>query len=428
MRAAAVALAVGLAITLASATPGQAGPLGFGRPVRFAGPVPLDALPIQIGVSPAGSAAIGFGLFDADKPAGAQGELALTNPADRPSAARAVPHSRQVLDVGAFAGDWTVLAGTSAGGLPCCTKVQALVDSAHGFTAAQVLMHGLGGVILGRLVLAGSRQLATFASSTGVWVAQASRPGRFGAARRLSASGVSPQSLVAMAVHGGGTLAAWTQSPLTPGDTPSPPRIIVARGAAGRLPGPAHVLAALPAGTSTGALALAPNPWRPTLGWTQDTTSGDSQVVLADVATPQRPRTFQTPGEAASSLAGAADDAGDEVFAWETCDGVPSCQVNAVSRAAGGRFGVAHALGAIDAAGGPAVAVDRGGAAVIGWVSSGHVWVSRRVSATGHFRPAQQLPSADASDLRLAAAANGRTLAVWTEGSARTTLWASVAP
>ena len=337
-----------------------------------------------------------------------------------------MPHTRQVLDLAYLSGTLQLLGGTSGGGLACCTEVQTLSLDARGFSSPRPLMRQLAGVSAGRLLASGSGALALFAADSGVWAARAGRDAKFGPVRRLSSSGAGPQSLAAAAQHGGGALVAFTQTPFHSSDAPIPPTVMLSQGAGGTLPPRPRAAQSFPAGTVIGPLALAPNPFAPTLGWAQDnadaTGANSSQIVLAAVGAPLRTRSYAVPGEIESGLTGAADSSGDELFAWDSCDATPSCQVLAVSRGAHGHFGSARTLGAIDAA------------ASRPWRRS--PWDRRHRLGPGrpHRRHPAQLGTqrfsaaarlsgpGPASGLTLAAGPGGRVLAVWVAGSTRTTV------
>lgn len=399
--------------------------------MRLAGPVEFDVTPLQAAFGPGGQAAVGFGFVDPDRPGGATASVALIPGAGKPARARRVPHARQVLDVAYLGGTLQILSGTSGGGLACCTRIQTLALGTRGFSAPHSLIQGLAGVSTGQLLASGTGSLALFASSTGVWAARAGRDGRYGATHRLTAAGTSPQSLLAMTLHGGGPLVAFTEVPLQPASADPGPTVMVSRGHAAGLPPTPQPAQIFPAETDLGALALAANPSAPVLGWVADTGDGtganQSEVALATVgSSPMRPRTFTMPGQTESGLAGAADNSGDELFAWQSCDAVPVCHVLAVSRPRHGRFGSARPLSTIDAGTQPAVAVGANGAAAVAWVQGGRIYVTRRVSWNRRFStPVRLIGAGPASNLSLIAGPSGRLLAVWAAGTQRTTVWAS---
>ena len=406
------------------------GAASWSRAARLSSTVSLDATPAQIAFASDGQAAVSFGFVNPDAPSGARAALALLSSSGRPTKVRSVPHTRAVLDLAYLAGSLQLLGATSGGGMGCCTEVQTLSLDAQGFSQPRSLMRHLAGAGAGRLLASGSGALALFASDSGVWAARAGRDARFGAVRQLSSSGAGPQSLAAGAQHGGGALVAFTQTPFHSSDAPIPATVMLSQGAGGALPPRARSAQTFPAGTVIGPLALAPNPFAPTLGWAQDSADGTganrSEIVLAAVGATLRTRTYAVAGEIESGLSGASDSSGDELFAWDSCDTTPSCQVLAVSRAAHGHFGNARALGAIDAAAEPSVAVGAHGAAVIAWVWGGHVYFTRRSSGSQRFSaPARLTGPGPASGLTLAAGPGGRMLAVWAAGTTRTTLWAS---
>ena len=342
-----------------------------------------------------------------------------------------MPHTRQVLALGYLAGSLQILGGTSGGGLACCTAIQTLTLGSRGFTTPRPLIRGLSGLTVGHLIASGTGELAVFAANTGVWAARAAKDGLFGAPHRLTPARAAPQSLVATELHGGGPLVAFTQAPILSADPPATPQLMISTASAPGLLPRARGAATFPAQTAIGPLALAPNPFSPTLGWTQDSADATginrSAVVLANVGSTLRTRTFAVPGQTAAGLSGAADDSGNELFAWESCDGLPSCQVTAVSRPARGRFGTRAHPGADRRR----RRSRRGARPAWGWapwpgssaVRSGSPTGARQPSAS---RPPSVLPvPGPASGLRLAAGPGGRLLAVWVAGTTRTTLWAS---
>ena len=415
-------------VLLAAATP--VGAASWSRAARLSGTVSLDATPAQIAFASNGQAAVSFGFVNPDAPSGARASLALLSSSGRPIKVRSVPHTRQVLDLAYLSGTLQLLGGTSGGGLACCTEIQTLSLDARGFSQPRPLMRQLAGASAGRLLASGSGALAVFASDSGVWAARAGRDAKFGGVRRLSSSGAGPQSLAAAAQHGGGALVAFTQTLFHSSDAPIPATVMLSQGAGATLPPRARAAQTFAAGTVIGPLALAPNPFAPTLGWAQDSADSSganrSQIVLAAVGATLRTRTYTVAGEIESGLSGAADSSGDELFAWDSCDTTPSCQVLAVSRAARGHFGSARPLGGIDAAAEPSVAVGAQGAAVIAWVQGGHIYFTRRSSGTQRFStPARLTGPGPATGLTLAAGPGGRVLAVWAAGTTRTTVWAS---
>jgi hypothetical protein len=415
------------ALSAIAAAPGQTA--GWSPPVRLAGPAGLDATAIHIAIAPNGQAAVAFGFVDPNHPGGARASLALLSSGGRPQRAHPVPHTRQVLALGYLAGSLQILGGTSGGGLACCTTIQTLTLGSRGFSTPRPLIRGLSGLSVGHLIASGSGELAIFAADSGVWAARAAKDGRFGATHRLTPAGSAPQSLVATELHGG-PLVAFTQAPMASADPPASPHVMLSTGSAAGLLPRARQAAGFPAQTAVGPLALAPNPFSPTLGWIQDSADATginrSAVVLANVGSSLRTRTFAMPGQTAAGLSGAADDSGDELFVWESCDGLPTCQVSAVSRPARGRFGTARTLGNIDATADPEVALGPHGMGAVAWVAGGQIWFTYRGSVTQHFSAPRRLAGpGPASGLRLAAGPGRRMLAVWSAGTTRTTLWAS---
>lgn len=395
--------------------------------MRLSGPVALDALAPVISFAPGGTAAIGSGWFDPDRPVGAQSSLTVLAADGHGVSRHPLPGVRRVLDAGFYGGTLELLAATSPHGQACCTQVETLSLGARGFSA-RALLRGLHGAALGRLIAISRGVLAAVASSTGVWVAQASRLPRFGPAHRLTPGGVSPSGLAAAALRGARTAVVWSTGRLEPADVPPPVNLMLATGSSSRAPGAPRVALTLAAGHELGEMALAPAP-TPTLAWVEDFSDSagqpESQIVAADLSRALRTHAFPQTG-LASGIAADADSAGEEVLAWKVCDQVPVCQVMAVSRPRAGRFGTPSILGSIDAGTAPAVAVAAGGRAVVGWVLGGRVELALRSSASARFAPPRALPgSGAAAQLTLAGGPRGRLLAVWSDGAPQASLLAS---
>ncbi len=381
-RRAAIAALVALAIAGVAARPARA---GWSQPSQLAGPSAVDVLPAEISFSASGDAAIAYSLQDVGQPAVSSSYVVVRPRHAAPGAPRPVPGALETLDVG-FPGPLALLTGASPAGESCCTEAQVVLAQRGGLGAPRTLLSGLTGVTIGRLVpLDGRRALAAFATGRGVWVTQSGSTGQFPPARRLTAAADGPLTLAAASLAGDRTIVAWAAQPSTR-------TIFVSTGS--RLRGPRARRAAIvvPNGHQVDELAVVRGRSQPTVAWIEswfDSRGGyHSQPVAEDLAPSGRAHSFPVGADSASGLTLAADTRGDQVMSWEQCNSAGACSVMAASRPAGGRFGVAQQLGAIDPSQSPVATISPAGQELVGWIRLGQVLVASRPPAPAGSPPA----------------------------------------
>ncbi len=143
-----------------------------------------------------------------------------------------------------------------------------------------------------------------------------------------------------------------------------------------------------------------------------------SEVAVADLKPPVRGKQLSIPRRLASGISLAADDRGDQMLAWQACDGLGACRVEAAGRRAGGRFGAPSALGAVDASEPPVAAVAPSGEAVVAWISNGHVFAVQQPRPGARFAPVHRVSATNyASSLALGFQPEGTAVAAWTQGT-----------
>ena len=403
----------------------------WSRPVRFGGPWSLDVLPAQIAFSPAGAAAIGYGLQDADNPSSASA-LLTTRIRGRLSGPRQVPGAQAILALAFDATGLELLTGASPVGESCCSSAQAVrLAGASKFWPPRTVAGGLTGSTLGRLVpLTGGGMLAAIATERGVWAAQAQKPDRFGAPRRLTAAGDRPQTLAATSLGGGRTAIAWTATSGSPGG-PGPRSISIATGTRSRAPRSGATAVTVPSAHEIDELEIGSGRSVPTVAWIESwfDRAGryHSQPVAKDVSRGTRPRVFAPGSKVASRLAFASDAKGDQVIAWEVCDSSGACALQAATRPAGGRFGPPASLGPIDASQSPAATIGPAGDVLVGWIDPRGVVIAGRPATAARFgSPKVIWRTTLAADLALASAPGGGGIAAWTQGTLSPTLMGAV--
>jgi hypothetical protein len=334
---------------------------------------------------------------------------------------RSLAGQQQILDLAYGRPGLELLAGTSEAGGSCCSQVEAFGPGHDGsFGRARTLFSSLAGATRARLISLPNELLAVAATERGVWVSQsAAGSDRFAPAHRLSSASQVPQSLDAIALAKGESLVAWTarQGQVT---ADGPRSIYFSRGSRQKAPQRQRTALTVPANHQIDELALAQGAALPTFAWIESwfDRRGDyhSQVKVADLAGKLRPQAVSSDGELAAGLAFAADTRGDQALTWKACTDGGSCATRAVLRRAKGRFGSVQGPGPIDAAENPVAAVTAGGRAVIGWISSGHVFAasSRAVRLSG---PTMVASTSFAADLTITPSPAGGALAVWTQGT-----------
>jgi hypothetical protein len=186
----------------------------------------------------------------------------------------------------------------------------------------------------------------------------------------------------------------------------------------------------VPAGHSIDALSLAPGSPAPTLAWVEswsDSHGGfHSRVEAASARRAARGRAVSPAGEVASYMTLAGNAAGDQVLAWEGCNGAGSCVARAVARRRSDTsFGRTQRLGAADASEPTAAAVSAAGLALVGWIDNGNVVVAPD-RAGGRLSRARTISrSGLAADLTIAFGPGRAALAAWTQGTLAPSVFAA---
>jgi hypothetical protein len=420
LRRAATALS-GAALLTALATPAAAS-AGWGKPFRLTQSYTTDLAPVSASMSARGDAAVAFSTQEEDSPAGAHPVVAIRASGGGISPPFAVPGAQLVLDLAYDRSGLRLLTGTSESGSNCCSTVQvrSLLPSGQ-FGRAATVVGELAGATVGSLTpLPSGRLLAAVATDHGVWAAQSSPGGGFGPTHRLTAANAMPWTMASTADASGDTAVAWTETKGQQGEI-APGAVYVATGSERAAPAHSRAAFTLAAGHAVDEVGLAPAANGVTAAWIESwfDSSGTyrTQTVVADLNGGRR-RVFTAAGGTGSGLALAGDARGDQVLAWRSCRASGSCTVRAAVRPAGGWFGAAQALGAIDPGQSPAASVAGSGDALVGWISSGHVLAAeRRPGARGLGSPRTVSSTSYASDLALAAGTSHSAIAAWTQGT-----------
>jgi hypothetical protein len=418
--------ALALLVLAFNAAPAAAAPARTVRdrwsaPFHLAGPTSLDLLPSTLAFAPSSGATVGFATQDEDNPADSEAFTVTRSAAGRVGRVQPVAGSQQILDLAYDGTTLKLLAASAGNGGACCSTAQVVSVDARGRRSARAVTSALSGATVGRLlVLPRHVIVAVLAAANGVWVERAPVRGGHapGPAHQLL-SGV-PTTLAAADLSGGRSVVAWTSSPRP---ALEPPRtIMTAFGSATTAPRSPRVAWSVSAGHEIDELQLSGGSPMGTAAWVESwfdrAGAFHSEVVVADLEPPVRPKPFPVSGRFASGVSLASDDRGDQTVTWEACDPLADCRVEAVSRRAGARFGAVRALGAIDASQAPVAAVAPDGEAVVGWISNGHVFAAEQPRAGAGFAPVHKVSGTSyASDLTLGFAPDGTALAAWTEGS-----------
>lgn len=420
--AAAAALSAVLLIAVVGAPAALAKP-GWGRPFRLTDPYTTDLTPVALAMSPRGASAAAFSVQDEDHPAVSDPFIAIRAAGGSVSPAFGVPGAQLVLDLAYDASGLRLLIGTSESGNACCSTVKAVSLLRTGrFGRPSTIVGKLTGATLGSLTpLASGQLLATIATDRGVWVAQSHAGGAFGATRRLTPGSAMPWTAAATADGRGQTTVAWAATSGQQGEI-APIRIMAATGSERGVPGGTRTVVAASGGRRIDELGLAPLATGATLAWTESWYDShgvyQAQTYVSDLSAGARPRPFPIGGQIASGLQIAGDAAGDEVVTWKSCNRSGSCTAVAIIRPAGGRFGSVQRLGPIDPGQSPAAAIGRGGDALVGWISSGHVYAAERRPRAGRLGGARLVSNTSfATNLALAFGPSGTALAAWTQGT-----------
>jgi hypothetical protein len=182
------------------------------------------------------------------------------------------------------------------------------------------------------------------------------------------------------------------------------------------------VLLTVPAGHRIDELDVARRRSSATAAWVESWYDAHgnyhSQIRAADFGSHPSARSLSAVNGQASGISFAANAAGAQAIAWETCNGSGACSVRATTRGAKGGFGFPVALGAIDATQTPSVAVGSGGQVVVGWVRNGQPVAAAGSAAGGRFGAARVIsPTTYAFDLTVAFGPRRDALAAWTQGT-----------
>ncbi len=419
-----LARAAGLACVLAClAGFAPAAHAAWSRPFAFAKPGTLDYLPPQLAFSANGGSAAGFGIEDVDTPGSSQALETSRTPGGAVGAPRQIGGARQILALAFDGPGLELLTGASPAGQTCCSSAQALTVGGRGrLGRARTVVSGLTGDTLGQLLrLADGRLLATVATERGVWVAQSSRAGAFAAPHRLSAAGQEPESMTSAWLGGERTIVAWTAGTSVAGASGAR-TIDIATGSRAGAPGHARAALTIAAGHEIDELGVARHGATETLAWIESWFDRQgvyhSEVRAVDLARRPRIRTLSAADRLASGLGFAADGAGDQGVAWESCTMNASCAVQSAVRSANGSFGGASDLGAGDAMASPAISVGPRGQVLVGWIRGGRPTASVGSARRGRFgAPAALSSSPSAADLTVAYGPAGQALAAWIQGT-----------
>jgi hypothetical protein len=393
----------------------------WGRPFQLAPPMSLDLMPASLAFAPSGAAAVGFGAQDEDNPANSEAFTVVRSARGRVGRVATVAGAQQILDLAYDGKTLKLLTATGPSGQTCCTTAQVVSIDARGRRSVRTVTDARSGAAMGQLlVLPRHVTVAVLAAENGVWVERAPERGGHvpGQAHQLVAA--VPSVLSATGLSGGRSLVAWTAT--TGAAAPPPGSIMVARGSSTTGPhSPAAALRIPPGhgfdevhvtgGSTYGTAAYVES-------WFDRAEVFHSEVAVADLKSPVRSKPFPISGRFASGVSLASDDLGDQMLAWQACDPLGGCRVEAVSRRAGGKFGRVTALGAVDAGEPPVAAVAPDGEAVVGWISNGHVFADEQPRPGARFAGVHRVsPTNYASSLNLGFAPDGTALAAWTQGT-----------
>jgi hypothetical protein len=342
-----------------------------------------------------------------------------------------IPAASQILALAYDGSGLELVTGSTASGFDCCSSAQAVrFTSAGSLLRPQTLVGGLSGATLCRLVVLGdARMVAAIATEQGVWTVQSNRAGRFAGKTRLTRAGQAPESLSTTWLGGENSLVAWTAGSGPPGSS-NPRSIFYALGSKTGAQHVAHALLSVAAGQRIDELGVARRGSGATAAWVEswyDAHGGyHSQVREADFGSHPAAGSLSVASGRASGISFAANSAGAQGVAWETCAASGTCTVRVATRRPMGRFSLPVALGPIDATQTPSVAVGPGGQVVVGWVRNGNPVAAVGSAANGRFGPVQVLSSsAYALDLTVAFGPRREALAVWTQGTLNPSLVAA---
>jgi hypothetical protein len=394
---------------------------GFGRPFTIERPVANDLIPAQLAFAPGNAVAAAFGIQNEDNNADSSGELALARPGGGFGSPRAISNAQQVLALAYRGTQLEILTGNSPSGQECCSAVLASPVTGGRVGARQTIVSGQIGAAVAQLVPVGKRLLAAVASEHGVWVSQTNDKGHFGAVRSLNVKHGWPQLLAATALTGNKTIVVWTA--LTSQFASGPSGIYLAAGGGTGLPSHPHITLSVPSGHEIDELQLIGRGSAPTVAWIESWYDAaghfHSQAYAEDLAGTRSEQTLSSPPALASGLSLAAGADGTEAATFRTCTTAGACEVHAVVRRPGHRFGGASAIGPTDAAQTPVVAVGAKGAVVASWVANGSVVAATAAPGAGRLGPPVTVSGTMfASNLALGFAPSGTLgLLAWTQGT-----------
>jgi hypothetical protein len=411
---------VTMLVAFALIVPATSRAASWGRPFTVSSPRSLDIIPSMIGFSSTGSAAIAYGVENADEPSHSNGYIAVRSAGGGLSRPRKIPNAQVVLATAFDGSTVELLTATSGSGSSCCSSAMVQAIQGNKFKSGPTLVRTLTGATLGALLpLAGTRLLAVVAGYHGVWVSLSPDGHKFTVVHELANGNTYTQAMAATLLHSGGSAVVWSSDDTIPGDPPH--QLVLAQGTSSTVPGKPRTVLTVAANHGIGQVAVAPGPSTPTLAWIDSWSDKNhafqAQVGVADAGKGFRPRDFSLPGEIAAGLAFAGDQGGDQELAWKGCQSDGSCRVRVVVRPARGTFDNPQSLGQIDPSQDPVVAVGPNGTALIAWIRNGHVFAAVRRARSQLFGAPHQVSKGDfASDLTVAFGPTGQALATWTEG------------
>jgi hypothetical protein len=228
-----------------------------------------------------------------------------------------------------------------------------------------------------------------------------------------------PQAMSAAWLGARSTIVAWTAAlgPTTPARG-----IFYALGGKQGPPRRVRTLLTVPAGHRVAELAVARRGSGATAAWVEswyDRRGAFQSVVrAADVTAKPGVRTLSSTDVPASGLDVAADPAGDQAVAFNTCRQNGSCTAHVAVRGASATFGRAISFGGIDPSETPTAAVGGHGRVIVGWVRGGVPMASVGSASRGRFSAGHALSSTTfAYDLTVAFGPGRRAMAAWSQGT-----------
>jgi hypothetical protein len=388
-----------------------------------------DVIPAEIAFSSAGTVAVGYGSENADATQTASAFVSGGSSARSFSPPHRLPAAQQVLSLAFDGPHLDFLLGASASGQSCCGSVAAVSASTQSLAGRHTVVSGLAGATSGQLVVLPGRLLSVVGTERGVWAAQSGANGRFAPTRRLTRTGMLPESVDATSLSGGHSVVVWTaKSGLY---VAGPRTIYLARGSLATGPSSSRSAITVPIGHVIDELAVVSHGSVPTVAWIESwfDTLGlyHSQAYVADLTARPAAKSVSPPAELASGLGFAADAHGAQVIAFRSCDASGTCAARAALRKAGGRFGRLARVGTVDASQAPSAAEGPAGQALVAWIDQGHILAAVAKPGAGRFGATRTVSSTGfGADLTTAFAPSGDALAVWTQGTLSESVIAAV--